>query len=206
MRDVVVMAAISDAGGHSNQDAFKLALSEAFGRRLDKDMGAQLEHSYHQLLHGIPGAFVSGCKRGRLRPARVRQPADESTSEAEVHECDLHQPRADVAEAVQHAESTDGALPPAPDPRRESEVRGVPDLRRMLEVESARLWNAVERARAENGSLGMEVRDARGSLEHLQAERVHLVALSEREGEPQLDSFRTSFDFHDPMRVWRHEA
>ena len=60
MRDVIVMAAISDAGGHRDQDTFKHALSEAFGRPLDNDLNAQMEHSYHQLTHGVPCAW-SGC-------------------------------------------------------------------------------------------------------------------------------------------------
>ena len=109
MRDVVVLAAISDAGGHKNQAAFKHALSECFGRELDKDMSAQLENSYHHLLHGVSGAFVSGCKRGRLRPARVRQPVDESTSAVEGERYDLSQQRTNdvIMQAVDDAAASD---------------------------------------------------------------------------------------------------
>ena len=70
MRDVVVLAAISDAGGHGDQDLFDNALSAAFRRPLDYDTNAQMKYSYHYLLHDIEGAFVSGSRRSRLRYSR----------------------------------------------------------------------------------------------------------------------------------------
>ena len=211
MRDVVVMAAVSDAGGHGNQDAFKQALSEAFGHRLDKDMGAQLEHSYHQLLHGVQGAFVSGCKRGRLRSADGGRSVESIQRRADVAEsvqqsAESVQRRADVAESVQYAEGVVGALPSTTYPIWESAGGGVAELRRVLEVESIRIWKAVERAQAERGRLDVELRAMRGALEHKQADRVRLAALSERDCEPEIGRIRTAFGLHDPMYVWRHEA
>lgn len=86
MRDVLVVGAIIQAGRHADEDEVRAAFQAIFDRQLDKDMNAQLMHSYHQLLHGVPSAFLSGCKRGRprRRPARVRQQhVDASATEGE---------------------------------------------------------------------------------------------------------------------------
>ena len=171
MRDVIVLAAVSDAGGHRDQGAFKHALSEAFGRQLDKsDLEAQMEHSYHQLTHGVPGAFVSGCKRGRLRHARVRQLADESTSDAEGEGYDSTREASSTrepAENVQLVRGVGDASQPMHDPTWEPTAPDLAELRRIMKTESDRLWKALERA---------DLRTVREALENAQAEVKRLTA------------------------------
>ncbi|CAK0903176.1 unnamed protein product, partial [Prorocentrum cordatum] len=166
MRDVIVIAAISDAGGHRDQRNFKHALSEAFGRPLDNDLNAQMEHSYHQLTHGVPGAFVSGCKRGRLRRARVRQLADESSSEDEAEEHDNTREASSNRESAESAQYVGGAADAA------QPSRDPPDseLFRTFQAEAGRMWRAVEREEAERRRLEAELRAVQRKLEQEQAE------------------------------------
>lgn len=77
LQDVIVIAGIGLAEGRNDKERFKGALCQAFGLHLDNnDLNAKLEHSYPQLFNDVPRSFASGCKRGRLRCARVRQLAD----------------------------------------------------------------------------------------------------------------------------------
>lgn len=85
-----------------DQDIFKHALSEAFGRLLDNGPNARMGRGYNQLAHGDPGAVSSGCKRGRLQQSRVRQLDDELTSEAEADECCANQRGGRRGEERQH--------------------------------------------------------------------------------------------------------
>ena len=174
MRDVIVMVAISDAGGHRDQETFKHALSAIFGRPLDSGVLGQMEHSYHQLTHGVPGAFVSGCKRGRLRRARVRQRDDEASSgdDAEGEEYDSTQQESDGAESAQHAGGAMDALQSMPD-RAAAELA---ELRRMMRVESDRLWKALESEQAKRQQLERETFTMREELEHYDAEVARLTA------------------------------
>ena len=63
MRDLIIVAAISDAGGHHDQPGVKHALGSAFGRELEDREYAGLLGAYHQLFHGVEGAFASGMKK-----------------------------------------------------------------------------------------------------------------------------------------------
>ena len=80
MRDVIVVAVIPLAGGHEDEGRFKSALARAFGRELDKKELCVLLMSYHNLFHGVEGAFRSGNSQVRNRPRRERQQAREELS------------------------------------------------------------------------------------------------------------------------------
>ena len=85
--------------------------------------------------------------------------------------------------------------------------RGVEQIRHAMEVDKFHLWRWVDRARGGRGRLEAEVRQMRDDLERGRADRAHLAALAEQHGDlPEPSPFRTSFGFHDPMNVWRHEA
>ena len=83
MRDVLVVGAILRAQGrHDSADDITSALTEIFGRSLDKVLYGQMQHSYHRVLHNINRAYQSKCKRGRVRPARPpRRHAGESATD-----------------------------------------------------------------------------------------------------------------------------
>ena len=72
MRDLVVMAAVSDANGVGCRDAFKGAINYAFGRQLDKNEMALMLLSFHTITKSVEGTFASSGTR--LRPRRERQP------------------------------------------------------------------------------------------------------------------------------------
>ena len=84
MRDVLVVGAILRAQGrHDSADDITSALTEIFGRSLDNVLNAQMQHSYHRVLHNINRAYQSQIrKRGRVRPARPpRRHAGESATD-----------------------------------------------------------------------------------------------------------------------------
>ena len=84
LRDVIVMAAIDHAGSHSDRDSFLRACSDMFRRQLDEGLGAQLEHTYHQALHGVPSEFQSQAASKRSgKPRKQRKPRQQLRDVAE---------------------------------------------------------------------------------------------------------------------------
>ena len=84
-RDVLVVECIRVAGTHSDQDKFDEALTIAVGRdvKSEENLRSQLHHSYHRLLSGAPGKWISGSKIHRgPRPAKGRARQERSTSRA----------------------------------------------------------------------------------------------------------------------------
>ena len=82
-RDVLVVECIRVAGTHSDQDKFDEALQTAVGRdvKSEENLRSQLHHSYHRLLSGAPGKWISGSKLHRgPRPAKGRARQESSTS------------------------------------------------------------------------------------------------------------------------------
>ena len=176
IRDVLVIAAFIQAGTHIDQDMFTGALSEIFNRPLDNgsDLHSQMEHSYHQLMHGVPGAFASKCKRGRLRRGRVRQLLAEGWTEG-----------ATQGETEGEAEGeTDGETDGEENDSAQSDVAessdsaasGLASLKRMAAQEVKRLWDALEREQAERTRLERETRMLWKQLEDLDAEVARLKA------------------------------
>ena len=74
LRDAVTLMAIHMSRGYKDHDAWRTALRlMQHDLPVQKDLIiAQLESSYHQMFHNVQDSWMSGCKRGRDRPARPR--------------------------------------------------------------------------------------------------------------------------------------
>ena len=175
MRDLIVLAAIAGAGTHSSADLFKENVVLAFGGEPDKDLHAQLMHSYHHLMNHVPGAFESGVSKDRrLRRARVRQRDDESASDGGNVGMREASRQLGSADSRQHL---GGAVDQpmrvrAPEP----DVPGLADLRKFIEADSIRLWKALQHEQVERARLGDELCKMRQELEQEQAEVSRLTA------------------------------
>ena len=73
LRDVLVIAAVMEAGGPSSQDAFRDAMSLCCGQngRLDNPWEAMFEHTFHRLFKDVPNKFPPTAKR-RNRPPKAK--------------------------------------------------------------------------------------------------------------------------------------
>ena len=142
MRDVIIVGAIIEAGSHRNKEDLITALQDIFQGRLSKDMNAQMQHSYHQLLKGASYAYQSTCARGRRRPARIRPSHDESATDVATED----EPEADEADESDAAESS-AAESSESAPLRYKEVL------RHIEAERAKLWRGVRGLEARQHGL-----------------------------------------------------
>ena len=179
MRDLIVLVAIAGAGTHASAGLFQENVVLAFGGELDKDLQAQLMHSYHHLMNHVPGAFESRVSKDRrLRRARVRQLDDESASEIEgdggnvgMREASRQRGSADSGQHLGGAVDQPMCVRTL-----EPEVPGLADLRKFIEAESIRRWKALQHEQVERGRLGDELCKMRQELEHEQAEVARLTA------------------------------
>ena len=180
MRDLIVLVAVAGAGSHACAILFKEHVVYAFGGEVDNHLHAQLAHSYHQIMIHVPGAFDSVSKYDRLRRARVRRPADQSASEIEGdvgNDGTLEASRQrGSAVSVQHwavaVESSQPMCVRTPEP----EAPGLAELRKFMEADSIRLWQALQHEQVERGRLGDELGKMRDELELEQAEVARLTA------------------------------
>ena len=180
MRDLIVLVAVAGAGSHACAILFKEHVVYAFGGEVDNHLHAQLAHSYHQIMNHVPGAFDSVSKYDRLRRARVRRPADQSASEIEGDVGNdgtlVASRQRGSADSVQHwagaVESSQPMCVRTPEP----EAPGLAELRKFMEADSIRLWQALQHEQVERGRLGDELGKMRDELELEQAEVARLTA------------------------------
>ena len=150
MRDVIIVGAIIKAGSHRNKEDLITALQDIFQGRLSKDMNAQMQHSYHQLLKGASYAYQSTCARGRRRPARIRPSHDESATDVATED----EPEADEADESDAAETS------AAESSESAPLRSKAVLRH-IEAERTKLWR---------GMCGLEARQQRDQDARLELE------------------------------------
>ena len=141
MRDVLIVGAIIQAGTHRDKERVITALRDIFGGRMNKEMNAQMQHSYHQLLRGAAYAYQSTCARGRRRRARIRPSHDESATDVATED----EPEADEADESDAAESS------AAESSESAPLRSKAVLRH-IEAEGTKLWR---------GMCGLEARQQR---------------------------------------------
>lgn len=182
MRDVVIVGAIIQAGCHDDPEQITTALGIMFEGGVDTDINAQMQHCYHQLLHGAAHAYMSNCKRGRLRKARVRPGAEGATDgETEADEAD----ESDVAESSESAPH--GSSESAWHRRVVHEMKNEgAQLWRALREQEARVQRAEDRAqRAEDArlQLQLEVLTLREDMEVYKAKVAHLEAQQVKQGQ-----------------------
>ena len=141
MRDVLIVGAIIQADTHRDKERVITALRDIFGGRMNKEMNAQMQHSYHQLLRGAAYAYQSTCARGRRRRARIRPSHDESATDVATED----EPEADEADESDAAESS------AAESSESAPLRSKAVLRH-IEAEGTKLWR---------GMCGLEARQQR---------------------------------------------
>ena len=141
MRDVLIVGAIIQAGTHRDKERVITALRDIFGGRMNKEMNAQMQHSYHQLLRGAAYAYQSTCARGRRRRPRIRPSHDESATDVATED----EPEADEADESDAAESS------AAESSESAPLRSKAVLRH-IEAEGTKLWR---------GMCGLEARQQR---------------------------------------------
>ena len=141
MRDVLIVGAIIQADTHRDKERVITALRDIFGGRMNKEMNAQMQHSYHQLLRGTAYAYQSTCARGRRRRARIRPSHDESATDVATED----EPEADEADESDAAESS------AAESSESAPLRSKAVLRH-IEAEGTKLWR---------GMCGLEARQQR---------------------------------------------
>ena len=141
MRDVLIVGAIIQADTHRDKERVITALRDIFGGRMNKEMNAQMQHSYHQLLRGTAYAYQSTCARGRRRRPRIRPSHDESATDVATED----EPEADEADESDAAESS------AAESSESAPLRSKAVLRH-IEAERTKLWR---------GMRGLEARQQR---------------------------------------------
>ena len=179
MRDLIVLVAVAGAGTHASASLFKEHVIYAFGGEVDDNLHAQLAHSYHHIMNHVPGAFESVSKYDSRR-RRVRRPPDQPASDIEGDVGNDGMPDASrqrgSADSAQHWAGAVVSSQPMCVRTPEPEAPGLAELRKFMEADSSRLWQALHHEQVERGRLCDELGKMREELELEQAEVARLTA------------------------------